>query len=50
MAISKKIVEMHGGEISVESELGKGSVFSFTLPRAEAPSLREDDDSVAISA
>ncbi len=27
----KKIVEMHGGEIRVDSELGKGSTFTFTL-------------------
>src|SRR3989344_2452097 len=32
--ISKEIVKLHGGEISVASELDKGSTFSFTVPKA----------------
>lgn len=32
LTISKKIVEMHGGRIWIESEIGKGSRFYFRLP------------------
>jgi signal transduction histidine kinase len=32
LSISRRIVEMHGGRLWVESEIGVGSVFQFTLP------------------
>lgn len=35
IAISKQMVEQMGGELGLESELGKGSSFSFTLPFAK---------------
>lgn len=33
LALSKQVVELHGGRIWVDSEAGRGSIFSFFLPR-----------------
>ncbi|MFP5245252.1 MAG: response regulator, partial [Thermoanaerobaculia bacterium] len=51
LALVKKFIELQGGRVHVESELGKGSTFSFTLPvrsraaivtrTAEHPATRE---------
>lgn len=36
LAITKSLAELHGGEVAVESALGEGSTFSFTIPIAAA--------------
>lgn len=41
LPISKRIIEMSGGEIGVNSELGKGSTFYFTLPVEKGSSVLE---------
>jgi len=43
LSVSKALVEMQGGSIWVESDLGKGSIFSFTVPLAKSKNSVDDD-------
>ena len=41
LAIVKHVVQRHGGELAIESELGKGSTFRLTFPAARVRSVNE---------
>jgi signal transduction histidine kinase len=36
LSITKGIIELHGGEIWVESKVGEGTSFQFTIPQAQS--------------
>jgi PAS domain S-box-containing protein len=55
LAITKRLVEQQGGAISLESQLGKGSRFTFTLPagskaQTAAQAGKSVDSAIAVSA
>ena len=46
LALTKRFAELHGGEIALVSELGKGSIFTLRLPlsRLDEPDVLTGDD------
>lgn len=42
LAIARNFIQLHGGQIGVDSELGHGSRFFFTLPSVEVNGLSEE--------
>jgi signal transduction histidine kinase len=49
LPISKSLIELHGGSMWVESEVGRGSRFCFTLPLAEREPPRRQDAAAGAS-
>ncbi|MGY4688527.1 ATP-binding protein [Salibacterium sp. K-3] len=50
LTVCKQLVELHGGDLAVRSSVGKGSVFTFTLPLAEnVPDERRDSQEIAVT-
>jgi PAS domain S-box-containing protein len=43
LALNRHLIELHGGRVWVESEFGKGSRFSFSIPLTQAPSTNGPD-------
>lgn len=46
LPIAKRVVEMYGGSIRVESELGKGSRFIFVFPKAEGAAVSMEGEQI----
>jgi len=47
LAIVKQVVQAHGGQISVESQPGKGTCFTFTLPAVPGALFHQGTSKVA---
>ncbi|HEW98853.1 MAG TPA: response regulator [Beggiatoa sp.] len=48
LSITKQLLELHGGEISIQSTMGKGTTVSFTLPLSKNPPAAFSSDMTAM--
>jgi len=46
LSLVRQIVEMHGGRLDLESEVGKGSVFSVILPKMNYRPIEQPEEDV----
>ncbi|MCT4648520.1 MAG: ATP-binding protein [Carboxylicivirga sp.] len=46
LAFTRKLVELHGGQITVKSKVGEGSEFAFILPKFDVPAKVALDESI----
>ena len=49
LALSKSLIELHGGELRIDSILGKGTTVSFTIPSAPRSEQPGEDDGASIT-
>jgi signal transduction histidine kinase len=49
LTVVKKIIELYNGRIWLDSEVGKGTTFFFTFPKAGAPELTPEEVSAGVS-
>ncbi|MGN7479061.1 ATP-binding protein [Solibacillus silvestris] len=47
LSIAKQLIELHGGTIAVQSEIDKGTTFSFTLPLVESTTIFAENEAAA---
>jgi two-component system, sensor histidine kinase and response regulator len=45
LALTKQLIELHGGTIEVESQIGRGSIFTFYLPETQSEPINSDRES-----
>jgi two-component system cell cycle sensor histidine kinase PleC len=50
LALSKSLIELHGGQMRIDSVLGKGTTVSFTIPAVQAGAEDRDNDAVTEAA
>lgn len=49
LAVSRQLVELHGGQLTVRSVVGEGSCFSFNLPNCSEDEIGEHSDNASMS-